>query len=309
MASESTDVTVSLPPDLEAWLDQQAADLGVDREAVLVQLLASYRAADELDDGAVADPDLVEPAVRSVVTDRVPDIAEAVEKQLDDGGTEALEARLGSVEDDFQEKIEDVRQRVIQVKREADAKASAEHTHEEIDTLDDRIGALEARVGRFDEELDRLGEIETELDGVESQLAELRGRTDDTATESDLDGLADQLDDAQEKLQTVAWVIRDLREKYGSSEGTTVEAIKRSAAEHDLTRARCENCGDGVEVGLLTEPSCPHCDTALSGLEPSSRIFGLGSAKLTVAPGIEAGGEKSDDEIAEISTDTPGGQP
>ena len=309
MAGESQEnLTVSLPPELASWLDQHAAQHNLDRETVFVQLLASYRELADGDDDPFADPDAIEPAVRSVIADRLPDIAEAVEAELDEERTAAHE-RIEAVEADFQEKLDDVRQRVVQVKREADAKASPDHTHEQLETLPDRLNAVESRLERVDSELDRLeeieatldriDEIETELNGVESQLAELRAEIDDAPSESEIDQLAADVSDAQEKLRTVAWVVRDLRDSDG---GTTVEAIKRAAAEQDVRRARCENCGEGVEIGLLTEPSCPHCSAAIDGFEPSSRILGLGSAKLTVASQIGSGADETGDEVDGIDT-------
>lgn len=307
MASESrdsTDVTVSLPADLESWLDQRASELGVDREAVLVQLLASYRAADELDDVAIGDPD-VDTAVKSAVSDRLPEVADAVEQRLQVPDVDALEGRIDEVEDDFQGKLDDVRQRVIQVKREADSKVDTERV-EAIETrLDDLESSLD-RLETLERRLDDLDDLETELDGVESQLADLRGRLDEREdAETRVGDLEERLDDVQEKLKTVAWVVRDLREDRARA-GATVEAIKREAATHDISRAACENCGAGVQIGLLTEPSCPHCDAALDGIEPSKRRFGLGSATLTVAAQIESGADESGDEMDEIDTEMPG---
>ena len=311
MASESRDdVTISLPPDLESWLDQQAAELGVDREAVLVQLLASYRAADELDDVAVSESD-IDAAVQSSVSDRLPEVADAVEQRIQVPDVDALEERIDEVENEFQGKLDDVRQRVIQVKREADSKVDAERA----DAIEQRLDDLESAVDRVDElerrldgldDGDRLDDVETELDGVESRLTALQGRLDEQDdVDERVEGLADRLDDVQDKLKTVAWVVRDLREERARA-GATVEAIKREAATHDLSRARCENCGEGVEIGLLTEPSCPHCDAALDGIEPSSRMFGLGSAKLTVAAQIESGADEQGDEMDDIDTEAPG---
>jgi DNA repair exonuclease SbcCD ATPase subunit len=303
MASESrdsTDVTVSIPADLESWLDQQADELGTDREAVLVQLLASYRAADELDDDvAISQQEAIDAAVQTAVSDRLPEVADAVEQRIQAPEMEGFEDRLDELEAHFIDKLDDVRQRVIQVKKEADSKADAEHTHEE---LTERVDALESAVDHLDtleRRLDDVGELEAEIDGVESRLTELQGRLDERNDDSE------RLDDVQEKLQTVAWVVRDLREERAEA-SATVDAIKRAAAEHDLSRARCENCGEGVQVGLLTEPSCPHCDAALDGIEPSSRMFGLGSATLTVAAQIEAGADETGDEMDDIDTEAPG---
>jgi len=311
MASESRDnVTISLPSDLESWLDQQASELDVDRETVLVQLLASYRAADELGDVAVSESD-VDEAVQSAVGDRLPEVADAVEQRIQVPEMDALEERIDEVENDFRGKLDDVRQRVIQVKRETDSKADIERIEAVENRLDDlesgidRLDAVEQRLDTLDDG-DRLDDLEAELNGVESQLGEIRGRLDEQSEADERIGdLSERLDDVQEKLKTVAWVVRDLREDRARA-GATVEAIKRDAAKHDLSRARCENCGEGVQIGLLTEPSCPHCDAALDGIEPSSRMFGLGSAKLTVAAQIESGADEQGDEMDDIDTKAPG---
>lgn len=357
MAGESWEtgtVTVSLPAELEDWLNQQAADLGVDQETLLLQLLSTYRTTANGDDpelvesvgDALARED-IEPLVREVLTDRLPDLTEAVAERVTqdietelqeeieasitegledevasaveesiraDLDTDALEQRMDDLEADYKQKLQDVRERVIQVKRDAD------DTHTDIeeridglqedveelasvgdrlDELSDDFAGLDRRTDRQSEKLDGLG---TELDGVESELATLRGRLDDAAVED----MADDLEDAQEKLQTVAWVVRDLRESIQGGHGAqTVAEIKRRAAAEDITRAACESCGNGVEIGLLTEPSCPHCDATIDDIEPSKRRFGLGKPTLTVAAGLEAGADDTD-EMDQISTERAG---
>jgi hypothetical protein len=144
MSSESTDeqtVTVELPAELDEWLDEQAAALGLDRETVLVQLLASYRTAEQLEsdgqlridgDGeghsAVLGADDIEETVERVVDDQTTAATDALR--------ETLTARIDEVESDFQANLDDVRDRVVQVKRETDQKAPEDHTHEAFDTID-----------------------------------------------------------------------------------------------------------------------------------------------------------------------------
>jgi uncharacterized protein YoxC len=345
MAGESREtgtLTVSLPDELDDWLEQQALDLGVDEETLLVQLLASYRQTAEGEDLAVVeDPDGalsrddLEPLVRDVLTDRLPELTDAVadrvaadlreellaevESEGAGGDTAAVEERMDDLEADYREKLDDVRQRVIQVKRDADAKADPDHDHPElldrietieatldaleddveaVASLDDSLDRLAQRVGRHD---DRLSNLDAELDGVESDVAALRGQLED-ADEERIEELAGDLDDAREKLQTVAWVVRDLRDAVqGGTASQALDRIKQQAAAEDVRRASCANCGSGVEIGLLTEPSCPHCDTTLDGVEPSERRFGFGSATLTVAAGLESGADGTD-EMDQIST-------
>jgi methyl-accepting chemotaxis protein len=285
MASEPTDepVTVSLPPELAAWLDEQATDRGTDRETILAQLLAAYRATDDLDADdpeALADVVDVESAVEAVLADRLPDIVDAVTDQLEVEPEvqeaverhlqDALDDRLGAVEDDYMDKIQDVRQRVVQVKQEADAKAPADHEHPD---LTDRIDGLAT-------------DVEAVEDQVETLRIQLDERTDETATR--VDDLTETVDGLEEKVRTVAHVIRDLRDdsRVGSKRAASVKGIKRAAAELDVDRAKCSVCGNGVQVGLLTDPECPHCEAVVTDVEAKNGFFG--SPKLVKAQSIEA---------------------
>ncbi|WP_415383159.1 hypothetical protein [Halosimplex sp. TS25] len=296
MASESSDdaaVSVSLPADVEAWLDRTADDLGVDREAVVVQLLASYRAAEEFGDEGVSAAlgTDVETEVREVIAEQLPDIADAVAERVDgDGGDveaveEGLSAEIDRVEADFTEKIQDVRERVVQVKREADSKADADHTHPEfgelatlstaVDDLESALGSLESRVEGGDASAD----VADRVDEVEDRLDEMERATD-------------RLDEIEERLRTVAWVVSDLREaeRARSTGSDAIERLKATAAELDADRAVCGNCSKAVDIALLHEPRCPHCDATVSDVQLPSGLFG--KPTLTVARRLEAGDEE-----------------
>jgi rubrerythrin len=305
MASESSEeltVSVELPAELVDWLDEEASGADVDRETMVTQLLASYRTMKELDGELEDDETLLDASslvetvegnlaenidqqVEATLADEIDQqvdaaVAEAVEDRVDavlsDRVTEAtngvrrqLGTRIDAVEEEFQGKLDDVRQRVIQVKKETDKKAPADHTHPEFE----RLSVLQ-------EEVDTL---ETEFEDLhadyEEAVPELQDRTEDHA---------ERLEELQDRLQTVAWVVSDLREAQQSSSGLeAVERIKRAAARADIERAKCENCGDGVNLSLLTDPHCPHCDATVTNVEPSSGWFG--NPKLTVASQLESG--------------------
>jgi chromosome segregation ATPase len=305
MASEPTDesVSVSLPPELADWIDQQAAEQGADRETVLVQLLTANRAAEEMQQngdieaaGLAADRGDVEATVRDVLAERMDDIASAVTDQLDvesrvadamddqftevssaaaEQATDQVETQLADFEDDFMEKVQDVRDRVIQVKKETDRKAPAEHEHPD---LEDQINSLSASVEDLREEVGDLRmELEGQLDSHEDRLEEVD----------------ENVWDVQEKLRTVAHVVNDLRESeaLNNKRATSVDQIKRSAAEHDLDRARCEACGEGVEIALMTDPECPHCEATVTDVKPGEGF--LGKPMLVKAQGIEAADDES----------------
>jgi DNA repair exonuclease SbcCD ATPase subunit len=281
MASESSSertLSVSLPADLEEWLDEQATAAEVDREELLVQLLTTYRqTAEESADALEVDSHDIEEAVRTqlddqldarieqavadVVTDQLSEATNSVQRQLSN--------RIDTVESEFDEKITDVRERVIQVKKEADSKAPAEHSHDELEAVPE----LEATVTELQTELDELRtEFDEQVPDHDEALADAEGR----------------LDEMQDRLQTVAWVVSDLREAQESGGGLqAVERIKRAAAKADIERANCENCGEGVTLALLTDPECPHCSATVTNVEPASGWFG--NPKLLTAAQLESG--------------------
>ncbi len=324
MASESTEdesVRVSLPAEVAAWLDDRAADLDVDRERLLLQLVSAYRATAELDGEVDADDlevvlgaeaslddrvaEVVDAQAREMVTEELKDavareVRSTLDAELDDAVEERVEGvvadriadavdaaladrleatpgevrtelgeRLDALERDVDEKVQDVRERVIQVKREADAKAAADHSHEDL--------------ARLDGVVTRLAEVESAVGSLEHDLAdEAEDRADAVAE------VEERLDEMQDRLQTVAWVVSDLRETMESQGGIeAVDRIKRSAAELDVDRAQCESCGEGVALGLLTEPNCPHCDATVTDIEAASGFFG--KPQLLVAAQLESG--------------------
>lgn len=293
MSSESTDdggVYVELSADLDEWLTEQAETLGVPRDAVMEQLLAAYMttadsdgemgdhlqpSSDKVDAVVAATVDeklngSVEAAAESAVSAQIPDIVDTVERQLAD--------RFDALEADFQTKIEDVRERVVQVKREADAKAPADHSHKEFD----RIDALSQEIDAMEAELAALrGDLTESLETQDERVADIGGQV------SDID---DRLDDVEDKLTRVAWVVSDLREDQGGRDQNqkAVDRLKRAAAQENISTARCSNCDEQVEIGLLTEPQCPHCNTTVSDVRPEGGII-RSKARLVAAAQLEPG--------------------
>lgn len=287
MASESREdllESVTLPAELREWLNREAAAAGVERDALVVGLLAAYRTAALEEDGTLFDDegvleradDHLQRRLKALLDDRIDDrIGDHLDDHLDDrtdgatGATRELVDRVESLESAFDEKLEDVRGRVIQVKKEADAKASAEHSHgefEEFDRLQERVDALESALSR-----------------LETESEETTRAHDDRVDEHD-----ERLEELDERLRTVGWAVRDLREAQHSDSGVeVVERIKRAAARADVERARCENCGEGVALSLLTAPQCPHCEAAVTNVEPASGWFG--TSTLTAASRLEPG--------------------
>lgn len=282
MASESGEegvVRVDLAPELDEWLRDRATAMEVEPGTVLAQLVASYHAAVELDgdpgdlDGLaieLSDDRDLERLVEAAVADRLAEDGagssrlEAVVTERVETAQSRTEEHLETVRSDFQSKLEDVRERVVQVKRDADAKAPADHDHA---AIEERLDRLEADVG----------DLESTLESLEETAAEPAGEQLDAA-----------VSDLEDRLTTVAWVVSDLREAVESDGGGgALDELRRSGAAADVSRAKCENCGEGVELGLLTEPACPHCDATVTTVEPGSGLFR--KPKLLVASQLESG--------------------
>lgn len=302
MASEQAEgesLSVELPAELAEWVHDKSGALDVTPETLLRQLLSSYRTTADLAvdvDGDAVEIDVdesesaaafVEPVVAAAVggsheaegvdpadLERVQEVAAEAAREAVSGERVAstdrlsdIETRLDALEADLDEKIDDVRGRVIEVKRETDAKARADHDHDAIEAvgrqladLQDEVAALAGTVADLES-----GSAPARLDDVEEDLAEM-----------------------EDRLRTVAWIVRDLREAQEANTGDAgLSELKREAAAADVARAKCENCGEGVDISLLTEPACPHCEATVSRVEPSSGFFS--KPTLRVASQLTAG--------------------
>jgi len=311
MASESSEeetVSLALSTDSREWLEEKAATLGVPPDELLDQLLASYRTAASLDDDELAadalfdapdtwERDTLEATVRDIIQARIPDIAGAVETELDDDATtdvtavqqsreaelDQLSTAIDSLDAEFQQKIDDVRDRVVQVKREADAKAPADHSHPELDEID----ALQSRLDGLTEHVDA---VESSVDDHDETLGQLQSRLDD------LEAMDQRLEDVEDKLDTIAWVVSDLREAHEAQRtgSRAIDRLKRQAAEKDIDRAVCDSCENTVDVALLSEPKCPHCQATVDDVRLPGGLFG--KPRLSVAKRLESGSDEGDDD-------------
>ncbi|WP_251342481.1 CopG family transcriptional regulator [Haloplanus halophilus] len=256
MAGEQSE---AFPDELRDWIERKAAERDASPETVLARAVMVYRAldAETADDAFDFDPDQV--------------------AELDD--------RVGAVEDDLDAKIEDVRERVIQVKREADAKAPADHDHPE---LADRVEAARRAAEDVDDRIDDLDDrLDSGFENYEEILEYLTETTDDL--DRQVDQLAGAVVDVRSELGRVAAAEHD-RE--------AVDDLRTAANRHGERTAACGDCGATVDLGLLSRPQCPHCEATYVDFEPATGFFG--SATLTTGdrPALTDGTD---------ATDLPGG--
>jgi hypothetical protein len=282
MEPESTEgrtLSLDLPAALDEWLADRADELGVDESELIVQLIGSYQVAADTDDGETAAQ------LAETIDDGAVDIEGTVREEVETALVEAtvdedalvrrmetqVSERTDALEAEFDEKLDDVRRRVVQLKGEVDGKAPADHDHDAFERLD---------------------EVAAGLDEVRAAMGELHG-SDGT------DDLAAEVTDLERKLNTLARVVVQLRDAAddGDDDETLVE-IKRAAARRGADEAVCGACGETVGIGLLPETECPHCRSPFGGLvDGSGGLFG--SAPRLVGPrehgDADIDGEASDE--------------
>lgn len=258
-----------LPESVSSWLEQLAAEQDVSEEELLSRLLPASRDGD--------GPDL-------------PHLEDRLDELQSDFGT--FESRIEDIEADTEAKIDDVRERVIQVKREADAKADPDHDHDDLESdiadLDDDVAALSQEFDDVQESLETsIEQVSTEADDLRTEIETVSG-------------------DASEKLTVLAVAFVEMRDQVQElladrRERARTAELREAANRADIRRAACESCERGVDVGLLTEPRCPHCNEPFEELDPKDGFFGSNYLRTGHAPALESGDTDADgSELEEI---------
>ena len=283
---DPTDQTV------DAAIEAAADDAGVGREELLKRAIVALADAEGID---------------------VPDAEEVA----------AIEARLDDLDAEVDEKVDDLRERFVELYRDLESKAPADHAHEEtaerldaiaadLDALDDRLDEVEAEaaatatVGEAVEETidaldDRLARVESRIEEVDELRDRTEGIGDIEARVDDLEGLderVDDLDEIEEKLSRVASAVVRVRRRLEAAERDRadrerLDALTAAANRAGVRKAKCTNCGDAVDIGLLTVPECPHCGRRFEELEPSPGF--LGTSRLVVGDRPALDGEVGDE--------------
>lgn len=250
-------------------------------------------AAGEEADASV--PDAVLEWLGSTADERGVSEAELLRSLLADRAQGAdVDRELERLEQEFQAKLEDVRDRVIQVKRETDRKAPADHAHEDlrnsIEQLSRTARALQDEVETVDERVDA---------GFEN-------------FEDVLTYLVDTTDTLDRRLGELARAVLDLRDRVDrlaslEARQAALANLTEAANRHGVSTAECEDCGGSVDLRLLTEPECPHCDAGFAELEAKSGF--LRSSVLHTGSSIPAlesapGASEPDDNLAALAEES-----
>ena len=227
-----------------------------------------------------------------------------------DGRLDDLEAAVGDLERELDEKVEDVRERVIQVKREADAKAPADHDHP----------PLEGQVEEHRELLDALGRDVVEVDEAVDDVGERIDAIDDRMEagfsnfEEVLEYLLDASDDTGAKIRTLARAVVGLRKEVDRLAASTAERdaadrLRVSAHEHGVTSADCESCGRTVHLAMLTAPECPHCAAGFTEVEPRTGFFRSSVLHTGSRPALEGEVQRDAPDVSSLLEEQGTGSP
>jgi rubrerythrin len=237
-----------LPEELRAWVDERAEERGVEPEAVLARAVLVHREAERL---AGTDGE-ADPSSTAARLDRLSDL---------DAEVSAVADRLDALDAEVDDLIDDVRERVIQVKRETDGKAPADHDHADLrETATEAAETAEHAMAAAEDAREAVAD-EATADDVRERVAALSERTD-------------RLEERAETLARVAVEARDERRDLRSAEAERAAAdeLRRHANRHGDAVAKCEDCGGTVRLGLLSRPRCPHCEATVASVEPSGVV-------------------------------------
>ncbi|TKX80661.1 hypothetical protein [Halorubrum sp. SD626R] len=271
-----------------------------------------------VDDAVEAAADEVGVAREELLKRAIVALAEAEGVDVPDAeAVAAIDSRLDALDAEVDEKVGDLRERFVELYRELESAAPADHAHPEtaerldalatdLDAIAERLDEVEADAAArstADEAVEeRVGELDDRLASVEERvddLAELEARVDAIDTE--------ELDD---KLSRVASAVVRVRRRLEAAERDRadrerLDALSATANRNGVRKAACTDCGETVDVGLLTEPECPHCGREFAELEPNPGF--LGTSRLVAAEQPALDGDVDDEETGGVSTRDPGG--
>jgi len=274
MAGEQSE---AFPPELRGWVERKATERDTDPETILARAAALYRTLDADAETGDADP----------YGTRLDEL----DADLDD-----IVDRVAAVEDDLDEKVDDVRERVVQIKRETDAKAPRDHEHSDLaDRADAAVRAAVDAEAEVDDLADRL---DRGFENYEEILSYLTDTTDDLDEKADT--LASAVVDLRAELQRVAAAEHDRQ---------AVDDLRTAANRHGERTAACADCGATVDLGLLARARCPHCEATFVDFEPSTGFFSSATLQTGDHPALTDGQDGVDvpDDPADLFDTEVGG--
>lgn len=259
MADDSAvnDRSSSLPDSVSQWLSDIADEQNITEEELLTRFLS-----------AMEDGDSLGVAGESI---------------------EALETELAATQEEFQEKIEDVRDRVIQVKHEADQKAPTNHSHQAFTQLKHQLDEFEGDIAELDYQVN---------EGFEN-------------FEEILEYLTETTESLDKKITTLARAVMNLRQQVQSlserhDRDLVLQRILDTGNRERVKRAECQSCEQKIDLALLSSPVCPNCRELFSDLEVNKGFFNSSVLKTESVPALQGESTHESFDLTEIISEEPG---
>lgn len=160
---------------------------------------------------------------------------------------------------------------------------SIEHTT----TTDNSVKESSEFYDELDEVRSELSALESDVQTIQQSYEELRAQVEqefnsiETAFEKAIDSrenLEAELSDWSERVENDSAMINSLVDDQ-----KRLQEIKKEAMQLGVQDAKCEHCGEQVDISMLAAPECPHCETPFDNISPSG-WNPLRSNIMTTAP-------------------------
>ncbi|QZA87865.1 hypothetical protein K0C01_08650 [Salinarchaeum sp. IM2453] len=231
--------TVTLPEELDQWVTEKASQQEMDSDAYLQLLLQTHKQLLEEGNSPTAVSD------------------------------QQFQQTIQDLRSSQQELINDLRDRITEVKLESEQKAPNHHEHSHHQhELKDITSDIE--------------DGEERVDGHATDMTQVRSNLDDgfNKYEKTLITLLEQTDNSIEKSKVLGESLLELRElldpavkKYAQQD--LLSDIMKTANRQNITKARCAECGSKVQLSQLTTPQCPYCSSRFVDVESKQHVTGL----------------------------------
>lgn len=251
------------------------SETDVPDEATLQRAVVALADAADVDVPDRTDVEAVERVIAEVgeSVDTLDDDVAELESDL-----ETVDDAVDGLETALDEKVGDLRERVVQLYRTLEQKPDVDHDHPELAaaTAEAETAAQEAH-SRADDAVDHAESAGERLDQLRERVADLEQRLDE---------------DVDKKLSTVAGALVRAQRRLGKLENAsarreTLTTITDAANRNGTEKATCGECDRPVRIPLLREPSCPHCAADFGGFEPASGFFGTATLTIGDPPALE----------------------
>ncbi|MFB6361322.1 MAG: hypothetical protein ABEH59_08375 [Halobacteriales archaeon] len=183
---------------------------------------------------------------------------------------EAVEAEVDRLDAELSEQTEEVTDIDGRLDAQTDRLQSLGDT---LTTLAEKLQALDRHVKT---NRDRLEQLESTIDDHANHFQELQHSVSEHEVELEnaskvLRHLFSELDEIDDRTGVLASVLRDLDPVVSAHhDREKVDSLKEAAAELGVRTAECETCEQTVDLGLLTDPECPHCGTPAEAVSSRS---------------------------------------